>query len=112
MKEKGQVKWKVVYEENINNVELKDVKANTAYVFRVRVVYPDTDEEGPYSPLSNEITTKESPAHKLISWSVEKKDTSHPKIYTIPVTELQCSRNEAARTRKLEIGECFISLNY
>lgn len=108
MKEESNTKWKIVKEDCVNEAQLNDVMANTTYFFRVRVIH--SDEEGPYSAVSDAITTKQSPAQKLVSVSVEKEgQTTPPKIYAIPVTEIHAARNEKSKTRKLEIGKSRIN---
>lgn len=59
--------------------------------------------EGPYSEESDEIQTQQSPAFKLVSFSLLTRE-GKPSIYAIPLTEVKGARNTTAKTRKLEIG--------
>lgn len=101
-KEAEDKKW-IFYNEQFERAtaELKDLKAGAAYVFRVRVV--TDDGEGPYSEISDEIKTKQSPAHKLLNFAPRKME-GNPSKYTVPFEELKEARNDKAKSRKLEIG--------
>lgn len=75
--------------------------SKTDYTFQVRGVFKDVD--GPYSPVSDNITTNESGAtHILEKCKVLKK--GHPSKYLLPAKENTKSRNEHARTRQLVFG--------
>lgn len=97
-------RWKVKNDEYPTaTADLTDMKANTTYVFRVRVVYQDS--EGPYSDESKDVHTKVSPAERLVPFSTcASKGNPSPTVYTVPFTELSAARNVSAKTRKIEIG--------
>lgn len=101
-KEMPDGKWKIINEEyETSTADLTDLKADTQYRFRVKVVTPS--EEGPYSPESDVIKTSVSPARELVEFCIPTR-TGNPNIYAIPLTELANSRNSKAKTRKMEIG--------
>lgn len=75
--------------------------ADTIYVFQVRGIFDDL--EGPYGPISDDITTPKSPlAGMLKSCSCIRKNP--PKIYRIPLRENEKARNNAARLKQLIFG--------
>ncbi|XP_045203650.2 uncharacterized protein LOC123556762 [Mercenaria mercenaria] len=97
-------KWKFFQGEfKTTTALLSDLKSNTAFIFRVRVVYEDS--EGPYSEESDKILTLDSPASRIVKFSVEKeKGNPSPAKYALPTTEIRAARNERAKTKKFEIG--------
>ncbi|KAK3090164.1 hypothetical protein FSP39_009640, partial [Pinctada imbricata] len=95
-------KWRF-YEEQPSegSIVMTKMKANTKFVFQVRVVHDDM--EGPYSPVSDEVHTKLSPANRLFSYStLTRKGT--PDLYRLPLTENKNARNSGAKTRKFDLG--------
>lgn len=97
-------KWKFYQDEfKSSSAILSDLKSNTAFIFRVRVVYEDS--EGPYSEESDKIITSDSPATRIVSFSVLKENGNpSPSIYALPITEIRQARNEKAKTKKFDIG--------
>lgn len=98
-------KWKFLSDEyKSSTVVLRDLKSNTAFLFRVRVVYEDG--EGPYSEESDRIQTSDSPASRIVMFSLEKeKGDPSPTKYVLPMTEDKMARNEQAKTKKFEVGQ-------
>lgn len=83
--------------------EVRGLKSKSKYVFRVRVAYADND--GPYSPESNEFVTVVSPASRIVESLQQGEKSNHsPVIYTVPLNEIKGGRNEGAKTKKYEIG--------
>ena len=98
-------KWKF-YQGEIreSTVILRDIKSNTAFIFRVRVVYEDG--EGPYSEESEKILTSDSPASRIVKFStIKEKGNPSPSKYALPITEIRQARNEKAKTKKFEVGK-------
>ena len=75
--------------------------ADTAYVFQVRGKIDDL--EGPYGPISDDITTAESPSAGMLK-GCSCISTKLPNIYRIPLIENKNARNNTARTKKLLMG--------
>lgn len=98
----GDSKWKSVdTEDSSNRITIKEIMADTVYVFQVRGKFEDL--EGPYGPISDDITTPESPsAGLLIECICISKE--NPKIYRIPLKENRKARNDRARTKQLILG--------
>lgn len=70
----------------------------------MRVVYENG--EGPYSEESDKILTSDSPASRIVQFSVAKtKGNPSPTKYALPVTENRSARNEKAKTKKFEVGK-------
>ncbi|XP_060590329.1 uncharacterized protein LOC132745432 [Ruditapes philippinarum] len=95
-------KWKIhTTEINQNMMKLTNLKSNTSFCFRVRAVFDD--EEGPYSPSSDIVKTVESPAVRLKEFSaIVQKGT--PERRSLPITQVENSRNNDAMTQKFELG--------
>ncbi|XP_060557458.1 uncharacterized protein LOC132717894 [Ruditapes philippinarum] len=82
---------------------LSNLKSNTDFVFRVRVV--NEDGASPYSEQSDKIFTLESQASRLVHSSVLKeKGNPSPSIYALPLAEIREARNEQAKTNKFQLG--------
>lgn len=79
--------------------------SKTDYTFKVRGVFKDV--EGPYSPVSDNITTTESVATHLMKFCTVLKK-GHPSKYLLPAEENIKSRNEVARTRQLVFGRLLL----
>ncbi|XP_045207826.2 uncharacterized protein LOC123559790 [Mercenaria mercenaria] len=97
-------KWKFHAGEHYKTTAiLTDLKSNTKFIFRVRVVYEDG--EGAYSPISDEYITSNSPASRIIEFAriVEKGEPS-PSKHALPIVETRDARNAVAKTKKFEIG--------
>lgn len=75
--------------------------ADTVYVFQVRGKVDDL--EGPYGPISDDITTPESPSAGMLK-TCSCISTKCPKIYRIPLKENKKARNDTARTKQLIFG--------
>ncbi|XP_053407654.1 uncharacterized protein LOC123547434 isoform X2 [Mercenaria mercenaria] len=97
-------KWKILPDKFATTIaEAKDLKSNTAHIFRVRVA--GENNEGPWSAESDAILTSESLASQLIRFAVKIKDGDPaPAIYALPMTEIQAARDEKAMLRKFEFG--------
>lgn len=83
--------------------------AKTEYMFQVRGVFEDV--EGPYSPVSDIIETRESLATHILGFCKMLKD-ARPSKYLLPAEENIKARNENARTRQLIFGTILLSLQY
>lgn len=92
-------------ESKQNEITISGLMANTTYVFQVRTVFED--QEGRYGPQSDDVLTSESLATKLLKFSVLVKQ-GNPPMYRLLTQELARSRNQSAKTRKLELGELFL----
>lgn len=64
----------------------------------------DTDEEGPYSPVSEISKTYESVANGLMRDSELINETSSIPRYQLPIRESLDARNENMKTRKFTLG--------
>ncbi|XP_045178579.2 uncharacterized protein LOC123538489 [Mercenaria mercenaria] len=97
-------KWRFFQAEfRSSTAVLNDVKSNTVFIFRVRVVYEDG--EGPYSEESDKIVTSDSPATRIVKFALKKTaGNPSPSKYALPVTEIRAARNEKAKTKKFELG--------
>lgn len=73
----------------------------TEYMFQVRGVFGDV--EGPYSPVSDNIATKESWATQILGFCKLLQQGS-PSKYLLPAEENMKARNENARTKELIFG--------
>jgi hypothetical protein len=96
-------KW-TLYDEVFQDAtaELNDLRANTVFVFRVRVIYED--REGPFSEESNEIRTSLSAACQVSQQSVSLvKGNFSPPVYGLPMNEIM--RHETSRINKLEFSK-------
>jgi hypothetical protein len=82
---------------------LSDLKSNTVFVFRVRVV--NEDDADLYSEQSDKIVTLESQASRHVQASalIEKGNPS-PSKYALPLSEIREARNEQAKTTKFQLG--------
>ncbi|KAH3718489.1 hypothetical protein DPMN_061293 [Dreissena polymorpha] len=106
--------WRVYKEDFYEcTVELADFDSECEYLFRVRGVYGGN--EGPYSEVSDVVTTLKSQATKLLEWSrrYEQQGVS-PTKYALLVQEIGNARNEKHKSRKFEIGmmDLFIDVNF
>lgn len=106
----GDSKWKCTEtDDNRNCITLKEIMADTVYVFQVRGKFDDL--EGPYGPISDDITTPESPSAWMLN-SCSCISTKSPKIYRIPLNENRKARNDTARTRQLILGLWNVNYNF
>lgn len=80
------------------------LKAETTYIFKVRVTDDYTGYEGPFSPQSDGIKTGVSPAF-LIRERSTKSALGPPDVYMLPIIENKAARNETAQTRKFTLGK-------
>ena len=101
-----EVKYKLKEDSFWQNVTTKDqnqlftdLKSDSTYLFRVRIVF-DNGDEGPFSPISDGIKTSESLALKLKK-TAKIVDNGVPEIYQIPVIEHGSNLN--AKTRKCTV---------
>lgn len=98
----GESKWKSVETDDDSNfITIKEIMADTVYVFQVRGKFDDS--EGPYGPISDYITTAESPSAGMLK-GCSCISTELPKIYRIPLKENKNARNYSARTKQLLMG--------
>ncbi|XP_053386663.1 uncharacterized protein LOC128550842 [Mercenaria mercenaria] len=97
-------KWKpYVQEFKTNKATLTDLKSNTPFTFRVRVLFDE--EEGPYSPPSDRVQTKQTPAIRIKDFAVVVEKNKVPETRSLPITQVRESRNSEAMTQKFEFGE-------
>lgn len=97
-------KWKSMETDSgENNITISELMANTKYIFQVRGIFGD--EEGPYSPVSEDIETKQSLATFFLGSSALINDKNCPPLYLLPVKENTLARNNFARTRQLVLGK-------
>lgn len=75
--------------------------ATTEYMFQVRGMFEDV--EGPYSPVSDKIKTKESLATQILGFC-ELLKNGNPSKYLLPAEENMKARNENAMTKQLIFG--------
>lgn len=95
-------KWKFTETDSSQNfLVITGLMATTEYIFQVRGVFGDF--EGPYSPVSENIATKESLATQLLGISTLLKK-GDPSIYLLPAEENIKARNEIAKTKQLIFG--------
>lgn len=107
-KETQDGKWKVFTPDSPCRTQMLVVdglKADTSYVFKVRVTEENTGYDGPFSPESNIIKTDETPAIRIRKKS-QKVATGPPDVYMLPIKENTAARNETAQTRKFTLGKC------
>lgn len=97
-------KWKSIETDSgENNIIISELMAKTVYIFQVRGIFGD--EEGPFSPVSEAVETRESLATTLLSFCVPYNDDNCPPIYLLPVEENALARNNSAKTRQLVLGK-------
>ncbi|XP_052789510.1 uncharacterized protein LOC128223990 isoform X1 [Mya arenaria] len=95
-------KWKFYNKEfTTASGKIEDIKSNTKFIFRVRVVHEHG--EGSYSPESGVIITFPSPASRIVDFST-KVDGQNPTTYALPVTENRTARDETAKSRQFWLG--------
>lgn len=95
-------KWKLTETDTSQNVLfITGLMPTTDYMFQVRGMFEDV--EGPYSPVSDTITTKESLATQ-ISGSCVLLEKGNPSKYLLPAKENMKARNENAMTKQLIFG--------
>lgn len=83
--------------------DVTDLKSNTEYIFRVRVVHQNG--EGQYSEDSDVIKTVHSPAADLVNFStIVRKGKPSPSVYGVPTTEVANARDPNNKTRRFEVG--------
>ncbi|WAQ94888.1 hypothetical protein MAR_007359 [Mya arenaria] len=84
----GAKKWRFYHGEfTESTIRLTNLKSDTKFVFRVRVVYDDI--EGPYSEESEEIVIASSLASRLVNYAVRVDNGDNvPAMYALPMTEL------------------------
>lgn len=101
-------KWKSIEtDSDENTITISELMADTVYIFQVRGIYGD--EEGPFSPITEEIKTQKSLATSLLGICILNNDTNCTPIYLLPVKENPLARNNSARTRQLVLGNFFLS---
>ncbi|WAR30921.1 hypothetical protein MAR_033467 [Mya arenaria] len=83
------------------NGKIEDIKSNTKFIFRVRVVHEHG--EGLYSPERNVIITFPSPASRIVEFS-SKVNSENRTLYDLPVTENRTARDETAKSRQFWLG--------
>ncbi|CAC5357655.1 unnamed protein product [Mytilus coruscus] len=106
MKQHPDGKWKVFQTQKpcIHRILTVDgLKAETSYIFKVRVANDITGEEDIFSTESDVITTGESPAFRIMKRS-EKIEEGSPAVYRLPIKEVSKSRNVGSQTRKFILG--------
>ncbi|KAH3697919.1 uncharacterized protein LOC127862027 [Dreissena polymorpha] len=96
-------KWEIFKDEFKDSThDLIRMKADTSYMFRVRLV--SEYEFGPYSEESEVVRTPKSTATYLVENAERITDaTSIPIRYALPLIELKSARNTASKTRKFEV---------
>lgn len=95
-------KWKFIETDSSQNfLVITGLMATTEYMFQVRGVFGYL--EGPYSPVSDIIATKESLATQILGFC-ELMKQGDPSIYLLPAEENIKARNENARTKQLIFG--------
>lgn len=101
-------KWKLTEtDSNQNCLVITGLMAKTEYKFQVRGVFGDV--EGPYSPVSGTIVTKESLATHILGFCT-RLTAGHPSKHRLPAEENIKARNENARTRQLIFGIILLTL--
>nr|XP_022289152.1 uncharacterized protein LOC111101125 isoform X2 [Crassostrea virginica] len=99
----GESKWKSVETDDDSNcITIKEIMADTGYVFQVRGKIDDL--EGPYGPISDDITTLESPSAGMLK-NCKCICEKTPKTYHIALKENKNARNTEARTKQLILGK-------
>nr|XP_022286825.1 uncharacterized protein LOC111099705 [Crassostrea virginica] len=99
----GNSKWKIVdTKDDSNSIIIKEMMANTIYVFQVRGVFGDL--EGTYGPVSEDIATPESTSAKLLKACKRIAKTKPPR-YRLPIKENKKARNSKARTKQMILGK-------
>ncbi|XP_060592329.1 uncharacterized protein LOC132747036 [Ruditapes philippinarum] len=95
-------KWRTYPREcEHNEVRLGDLIPDTKYVFRVKAICGD--DESPNSDQSEVVTTSKSPAEN-IPYDKVIEDSKTPSIRLLRCNDVKQSRNEKAKTKKVEIG--------
>lgn len=100
-------KWKVFHpiKPCVSQMVVVDgLKAETSYIFKVRVIDENSGYEGTFSPESDLIKTGVSPGLRIMRKS-QKGANGPPDVYMLPVTENKAARNETAQTRKFTLGK-------
>lgn len=101
-------KWKSIETDSGENTfTISELMADTEYIFQVRGIYGD--DEGPFSPVTEEIKTEKSLATSLLGFCIQNNDPNCTPIYLLPVKENPHARNDSARTRQLVLGNFFLS---
>ena len=98
----GESKWKCIENDNnCNFITIEKLMPETVYVFQVRGKIDDF--EGPFGPISDDITTLESPSAGMLKdcWRISGNS---PKIYHLPLKENRDARNNETRTKQLIMG--------
>lgn len=95
-------KWKFTETDTSQNfLVITGLMATTEYVFQVRGMFGDV--EGPYSPVSDNNTTKESLATQILG-NCKPLKNGNPSKYLLPAEENMKARNEHAMTKQLIFG--------
>lgn len=87
-----------------NTIDIRNLKPNTAYVFKVRIVHEESGDESPYSPLSDVILTEKSSISLLMD-NATKIKTEPILLYQLPIEEDLYARNDRWHTRKFSYGK-------
>jgi hypothetical protein len=85
-------------------VRLGDLIPDTKYVFRVKAICGD--DESPNSDQSEVVTTSKSPSEN-IPYDKVIGESKTPSIRLLRCNEVKQSRNEKAKTKKVEIGDFY-----
>lgn len=81
------------------------LKANTSYIFKVKIIDDSTGKDGQFTEESDPIHTRESPALGVLQ-KAEQIESGPPKVYQLPIKENISARNKKAKTRKFFLGNC------
>ncbi|XP_071148474.1 uncharacterized protein [Mytilus edulis] len=80
------------------------LKANTSYIFKVKIIDDSTGKDGQFTEESDPIHTRESPALGVLQ-KAEQIESGPPKVYQLPIKENISARNKKAKTRKFFLGK-------
>lgn len=98
----GKSKWKFAKtNDDCNSTTITEIMADTIYIFQVRGVFDEM--EGPYGPISDDLTTPKSPSIEMKK-ECQRISANNPEIYLIPTKENKEARNMQARTKQLISG--------
>ncbi|KAL3831368.1 hypothetical protein ACJMK2_023121 [Sinanodonta woodiana] len=100
----GDVQWLTANtKQSTENMDMKDLKSNSSYEFKVRAIFSD-GSEGPFSEVSDTVKTHESLATQ-VKKGAKKIAATNPAKYKIPLTYSEKWTSKSAITRKLRFGE-------
>ncbi|CAC5357656.1 unnamed protein product [Mytilus coruscus] len=99
-------KW-LIYDRDtsisVPSTRIHGLKPDTAYTFKVRITNSITSQEEQFSKESEVIKTKKSTTDFLLSRS-ELVQQNGPRIYMLPVREIEPARDKIHFTRKYTLG--------